>query len=138
MTRQTILTVPWVVLEDAPMMAEPAPQVDTDAPEPLQNADTDDAPTIRPWAKPLLYGALGLAVLWIAAMMIIIFDGALFADSAVRLTLGLTGIPIPCLLAIAFVADPDHDSSAEETYWTWGGYPVGACTPSRENTLTGR
>lgn len=101
-------------------------------------ASPGDAPAIRPWAKPLLTGSLVLAALWLAAMLIIIFDGALFADSTVRLTLGLTGIPIPCLLAIAFVADPDYDSDAEETYWTWSSYPVGPCTPSRANTLTGR
>ena len=145
MTQRTILDVDWIVLEettpppaDEPLTISAQPSA---APEPVVIASRSGeaispATAIRPWAKPLLISTLVLSVLWLAAMMITIADGALFADPAVHLALVLTGFPIICILAVAFLADPDHESN-DETYWTLGSYPVGPCTPTRANTFTG-
>lgn len=124
----TILDVAWIV---APPIDQPAraPGPGPQAPRPT--------PAVRPWAKPLLTGALGLAALWLAGLAFILIDGALFAETTIRNGYGFAGIPLLCLIAIAFVADPDHESDAEETYVTIDSVPSAQCTPSR-NTITGR
>lgn len=136
MTQQSILTVPWVVLEEA---TPPAPATAERDPVTVcaQTVEPDFLRydfSVRSWAKSLLAGALVLAVVWLAAVTVVVIDGALFADGTVRLALVLAGVPIICLLAVAILADPNRNIG-DDIYRAVN--PVGQCTPSRVNMLTG-
>ena len=125
---ELILGLPWIVATTIDQ--QPAQPV---TPEPAQPAHVD-TPAVRPWAKPLLTGSLGLAAIWPASRS---SPSTAPCYATIRLSVGLVGIPICCLIAISFLADPDHESGSEEFYVTLGSVPFAQCTPSRQ-TITGR
>lgn len=126
-----VLTVPWVVAEESQLVQlQEAPAEIT--PAPAQPERDFSAPN---WAGLLLTGALIASVVWLAGLAVIIIDGALFADPTIRTAWAIGGVPIITMLATALLADPNRNIG-DDIYRVCN--PVGQCTPSRGNTLTGR
>lgn len=129
MTQQSILTVPWVSLEDAQVH-----QVDADAPTvatPAANIEEDTNNGGRRW----FWLFIGLSVAWVFVVAAMLLTGAMFpieGNAAAYLVL-MTGLILAALVALTC---PRADG--DEEFVTLGLYTVGQCTPSRANTLTGR
>lgn len=129
MTQQSILTVPWVVLEDAQVH-----QVDADAPTvatPAANIEEDTNNGGRRWFR--FFVALSAAWCVLAALLLLAGALAPVRGNAVTYVAGMAGLFCAAFLALTW---PRPDGP--ETFHTFDVYPVGQCTPSRANTLTGR
>lgn len=133
MTKQTIPTVPWVLLEDAaaaPVEANPVGTTDasTDAPAAVDVA--------RPGGRRWFRFFVALSVAWCCLAALLLAVGALtpVRGNAVTYFVGMAG-----LFCAAFLALTWPRPAGPETFHTLSVYPVGQCTPSsRSNTLTGR
>lgn len=131
MTTKTILDVPWEVATNEPVITPPRM---LEEPQPLAPVETIST---RAWARPVLVGALALVLVWLGILIVCMANAQLWAEAAVML--GVAGFPVLLLLFVAFMGDPAFESPDEDRHFTFEPYPPSAvCSPSRQNTLTGR
>ncbi len=124
---RAVLCVPWLVAEPdlVPIVpAEPLPMVPAATPE------TGGISAPRPF-----YASLAASVAWCIAVAGLVLTGAMFPieGNVLAYLVLMAG-----LFCASFVALTCPREEKPETFWPWGGEPVGQCTPSRANTLTGR
>lgn len=132
--RREVLTVPWVVLEVDPepvtiVRAQSVPAPDL-APAPVIEEKTNNASDRWCWLF------VALSVVWFILTAVLLVAGVL---TPIRGNVLAYFVLMAGLFLAAFIAlTCPRESEDQETFWTWGGEPVGQCTPTRANMLTGR